>query len=238
MGRDVWQQRAALPGLRSVLDPTQMAGVKNLYIDFVHHEALRSALDLRPGQRVLDLGSGVGRLTDSLTGEGRLVVGVDISDAMLAIACRSSQERVSYVRYGGSALPFSAKSFDRILSVFVLQHVIDDRELMRLLAETHRVTTPGGRVAIIEQVERRHRAVGDYVVHRTRAAYSAAFMESGYRLLVDRPIRPAVGFSVAAARNLLPLRAFGLAQRVDRLVAPVAMLASYADSLFVFEREI
>ena len=56
-------------------------------------ELAMDRLDLRPGQRVVDLGCGAGRTTVELAsrvGPGGSVVGVDISAGMLAAAARAS----------------------------------------------------------------------------------------------------------------------------------------------------
>ena len=238
MTHELWQKRAALPGLQAVLDPLDRRGAKNRYIDYLHRHALERGLDLQPGQRVLDLGCGVGRLSSWLARDARQVVGVDISPAMLSAARRATASpNPSFVRYANEALPFADGTFDRVVSVFVLQHVSDERQLGALLAEIDRITRDGGRVAIIEQVRRRSDEVAGYIKHRTHQAYVQNFAEHGFRSIADKPIRAPAGWSAAAGRGLLPERAWPVASRIDQWIASAAgERLTYTDRLIVFEK--
>lgn len=98
-------------------------------------------LAARPGERILDLGCGTGRLTveiSEVTGSGR-VVGLDRSASMLKIAAQSPRIRV--VLGDGAALPF-ASVFDAVVSTATL-HWVKDHEAA--FASIHRVLRPGGR---------------------------------------------------------------------------------------------
>lgn len=238
MTQELWQRRAALPGLQAVLDPLDRRGSKNRYIDYLHRQALERGLDLQPRQRVLDLGCGVGRLSSWLARDERQVVGVDISPAMLSAAQRATASlNPSFVRYADEALPFTDNSFDRVVSVFVLQHVSDEGRLGALLAEVHRITRTGGRIAIIEQVRRRPGEVAGYIKHRTPQTYLRSFTECGFRSLSDRAIRAPVGWSAAAGRGLLPERSWPVASRIDEWIASAAgETLTYTDRLMVFEK--
>jgi demethylmenaquinone methyltransferase/2-methoxy-6-polyprenyl-1,4-benzoquinol methylase len=117
------------------------------------------ALELRRGQRVLDLATGtadLALLAASAAPEVR-VVGLDPSLAMLAIgrrklAERAGGDRVSLQRGDAQTLPFEAASFDACCMAFGIRNV-EDRP--RALAEIARVTRPGGRIAILELSEPR-----------------------------------------------------------------------------------
>src|SRR5260221_5767993 len=85
-------------------------------------------MDLRPGQRVLDLGCGAGWATrllaqavaqDSGTAGEANVVGVDVSDEMIRLARETSREpsNLRYVVGSASQIPERDSFFDRILSV-------------------------------------------------------------------------------------------------------------------------
>jgi ubiquinone/menaquinone biosynthesis C-methylase UbiE len=118
------------------------------------HATLR-ALGLRPGERVLDVGSGPGLLTTEMAqavGPAGHVTGLDISDAMLALSQRRCGDlngtgRVSLVKADATALPFTDATFDASTSIQVYEYVAD---LSTALAELHRVLRPGGRALILD----------------------------------------------------------------------------------------
>jgi len=92
--------------------------------------------------RVLDDGCGVGMYVEHLSGKAKHVTGLeyDFSRARLASA------HASDILNGASeSLPFTASSFDLVLSHEVIEHVRDDRQAMR---EMLRVLKPGGRAVI------------------------------------------------------------------------------------------
>lgn len=112
-------------------------------------------MNLRPGERVLDLGCGSGwatRLLARLVGEGPegfgQVVGLDVSDEMVRLARESSRDFENILYLWGSALqiPWEENFFDKVLSVESFYYYPDqDRALMELF----RVMAPRGRLFIL-----------------------------------------------------------------------------------------
>jgi SAM-dependent methyltransferase len=105
---------------------------------------------LRPGQRLLDVGSGPGTITAELAelvapGE---VVAVEATDEALALTRAELERRgtanAAYVRTDAHALDFEAASFDVVHAHQVLQHLADPVQALREMA---RVCRPGGVVA-------------------------------------------------------------------------------------------
>ena len=109
---------------------------------------------LRPGERVLDLGSGAG--TDSLVAaqmvgpEGR-VTGIDMTPEMLAkarsAAAELGAENVEFVEGEAEHLPFADESFDVVVSNGVID-LIPDKDAV--FAELFRVLVPGGRIQVAD----------------------------------------------------------------------------------------
>jgi len=107
-------------------------------------------LGLDSDSRLLDVGCGSGgpalRLAER-TGAG--VVGIDLLEEGIATATRLAEERgladrARFVRTdAGGALPFADGSFDCVVSIDVMCHLPDRREILR---EWHRVTSPGARI--------------------------------------------------------------------------------------------
>ena len=94
------------------------------------------------GQRVLDVGCGVGLYTAAFLRETEHVFGVEI-ELERALEARSRAKGV--VQAVGERLPFAGEAFDIVFSHEVLEHVEDDRACA---VEMARVLRPGGRLAI------------------------------------------------------------------------------------------
>ncbi|HKS73791.1 MAG TPA: methyltransferase domain-containing protein [Terriglobales bacterium] len=112
-------------------------------------------MNLRPGERVLDLGCGSGwatRLLARMVGDGPegfgQVVGVDVSDEMVRQARAASKdfENVLYVWGSAQQIPWEENYFDKVLSVESFYYYPDQE---RALTELFRVMAPKGRLFIL-----------------------------------------------------------------------------------------
>jgi demethylmenaquinone methyltransferase/2-methoxy-6-polyprenyl-1,4-benzoquinol methylase len=108
--------------------------------------ATRTALGLRPGERVLDVGAGTGVSTEELGRSGAYAVGADLSVGMLR-AGRKTRPVVPLVAGDALKLPFPDASFDAVTISFALRNVVDAGATLR---ELGRVTRPGGRLVVCE----------------------------------------------------------------------------------------
>src|SRR3954467_1980872 len=89
--------------------------------------ATRSALGLRPGEKVLDVGAGTGVSTQELARSGAYAVGVDLSVGMLR-AGRSVRPAVPRAAGDALRLPFPDATFDAVTISFALRNVVDTEE--------------------------------------------------------------------------------------------------------------
>ena len=145
-------------------------------------EAVR-AVAAHPGDLVLDLGCGTGRLGGLLATRCR-VVGVDVSGEMLRLARRAAG-RVLPVQGSAFHLPFRDAAFDRAVSGFVLRNLDD---LPAAFEELARVLAPGGTIALVDITEPRHplfrRLFDGYFRRAAPAIGRLAGQASAYRYLV------------------------------------------------------
>jgi ubiquinone/menaquinone biosynthesis C-methylase UbiE len=117
-------------------------------------ETLISLLDLRGGEKILDVGTAVGRLPLIMAQEGGFdgrIIGVDWSPRMIAVARSKARElglsevvdfRVLDVRGG---LPFESGSFDVVLCLGLLETLQDPGEV---LAELARIAGDDGTIVL------------------------------------------------------------------------------------------
>lgn len=140
-----------------------------------------------PGTRVLDVPVGTGRFLDTYAERGFDVVGVDVSDSMLALA-RSKRSDIDLREGDIFHLDFPNGSFDVVVCVRFLNWV-GASDLAAALSELGRVTrntvianiktyVPVGRMSPLRQVRQvRHRLTprdpASTVSHRRRTAHSA-----------------------------------------------------------------
>ena len=99
------------------------------------------------GERMLDVGSGTGPLALVIAGETRQseVVGIDPSRSYVDFANqRTSDPRIKFQVGDAQKLDFPSGTFDRCLSLLVMNFIPDARKAM---TEMCRVTKPGGWVA-------------------------------------------------------------------------------------------
>jgi cyclopropane fatty-acyl-phospholipid synthase-like methyltransferase len=116
-------------------------------------------LDIRPGDRVLEIGCGPGVALAAVAARGaRAVVGLDHSAVMLAQAARRNRRAIAAgqveLRLGGlEALPTCGGAFDKIFSVNVILFLADKAEFYRALAAA---LAPGGIAATTYQPRHRN----------------------------------------------------------------------------------
>jgi SAM-dependent methyltransferase len=110
---------------------------------------LVAAAHLTGSERVLDIATGPGYIAEAFAGAAREAVGVDLTDAMLAIARERTKERgisnVSFRTADAQNLPFESGAFDVVVCRLALHHLLKP---LQVVWEMARVCRVGGAVLV------------------------------------------------------------------------------------------
>lgn len=108
--------------------------------------AVVTAVDARPGERILDLAAGTGTSSEPFHAAGASVVPCDFSIGMLRVGRRRRAD-LPFIAGDATRLPFADASFDAVTISFGLRNVHEPDAGLR---EMLRVTRPGGRLVVCE----------------------------------------------------------------------------------------
>jgi SAM-dependent methyltransferase len=150
---------------------------------------------LARGQRVLDLGCGVGAVTATLAQAGVDVIGVDLDDTLLARA-RQRHPGLRFEKQDvGALVPSTFGRVDGIWASFVAAYFAD---VEAIVARWRRCVVDGGWLALVE--------IDDLLGHEPRASALAADIGGFYASVRERG-----GYGFECGRRLAPaMRAAGL----------------------------
>jgi SAM-dependent methyltransferase len=129
------------------IDPERHSAYDQILAYHPGLEPIFRPLDLQPGLRVLDVGSGPGHTTLELArrvAPGGKVTGVDINAEFIdrsSARARDARLEAAFVHSAFPPLPFPDASFDRVFCKNVLEYVDSASDTV---AEMARVTAPGG----------------------------------------------------------------------------------------------
>lgn len=140
------------------------------------------------GQRILEIGCGVGGIA-KLLGERERYVGVEIEAELAEYASErfASQPECSFVHADVATLPadtvaaLQAEQFDTIVSINVLEHIEDDRSALQHMAS---LLEPGGRLALLVPAHAwlygKYDQLDGHFRRYSKASLGAALMGSGF----------------------------------------------------------
>jgi ubiquinone/menaquinone biosynthesis C-methylase UbiE len=187
-------------------------------------QAVEAALlDLVPDRigRLLDIGTGTGRVLELLGPRAAEGLGVDASRAMLALArarlARAGLTRCSVRLADMYRLPLADGGFDLAILQMVLHYA---EQPAGVLAEAARVLRPGGRLIVIDLAPHVRDDVAARLAHRWRGFADGALGEllAAAGLVAGEPV-------AIAASTALPVRIWPATRTAEAHVASLHELA-------------
>lgn len=194
-------------------------------------EHVAAAVRLRKGERLLDVGCGVGAPSlHIIRNTGASVTGIAISEEEIQLANTVSSEeglgqRAEFHVVDATSLPFPDQSFDAAIAIESLVHIPDK---LTALKEIHRVLRSGARLVISDGVAHKDAVNTGSDVESlqtamiTQKSYEQLAANAGFWVedvtdVTDR-IRPTFGHALQRIRtHRADLTAKGAAQQVDSL---------------------
>jgi ubiquinone/menaquinone biosynthesis C-methylase UbiE len=128
----------------------QIASVYDTWAGGQHGRVAARLVELaapKPGEHVLDVGTGTGLVAHLVASKVRpgSVIGIDLSDRMLSIARSKQTKNTQFVGMAAERLVFRPETFDLVTMGEALAYLSDPTDA---LAEAHRVLRAGGRIAL------------------------------------------------------------------------------------------
>lgn len=182
---ETWEKRAEKGKFPAVIDPGDLKGRKNLYIDTLHKIAIQKVLGQEKKDVIIDFGCGSGRFSDLLSHYCKFLVGLEITPQMLNVAKNDAQNsNIGFVLYDGLNFSVREHGVDLLVSVNVLQYITDDGELEKVAKEIQRCLKPGGELICVEQVTKNRKRW-----QRDFRTYLNFFKQNNFKKIADYPIR-------------------------------------------------
>jgi ubiquinone/menaquinone biosynthesis C-methylase UbiE len=137
------------------LGPAQLFPVDQLHAG--GPPSTKHALDrlgVRPGLRLLDVGSGIGGTSRMAAMSGAAVTGIDLSPEFVEAATELSErvglgDQTTFLTTPGESLPLADGTFEAAVMIHVGMNIPDKQAVF---TEVHRVLEPGGLFAVYEQM--------------------------------------------------------------------------------------
>ena len=105
-----------------------------------------AAADVRPGERVIDVGCGLGGTTAALAAKAEAVLGIDISDVLIEAAKAKKIARAEFLVADAATHPFDTATYDLVFSRFGVMFFADPVAAFRNL---RRALKPEGRMVFV-----------------------------------------------------------------------------------------
>lgn len=181
----------------------------------IFHESREAAvrnLDIRPGERILEVGVGTG-IALSYYPTNCQVVGIDLSSGMLKKAEDRKKafrlDNVILLRMDAGQMDFPDDSFDTVMAAYVVTAVPDYRKVM---TEMIRVCRPGGRIVMLN-----HFSNGNKLIAAVERVISPLCKHIGFRTdLSLNHVLEGTSLQVLRKEKVNPLRFWHLVECINQ----------------------
>jgi ubiquinone/menaquinone biosynthesis C-methylase UbiE len=164
--------------------------------------------------RILDLGSGSGRIVDYLTQMGAqadAITGIEPSLEIIKLA-QQANPKSTFVNGKAEALPFAPESFDLITANMML-HNIDGDDIPAVFEQIHSTLRPGGSFIFVEPMPDETDSIGQWAESYAPWDATIRTFKHDFKKIFNT-IAPACGLEIAQA-SLLPILDDGTADPVQ-----------------------
>lgn len=188
-------------------------------------DAVLDWLDARAGERILDVGSGDGYYDCRISRSGARVTGIDLHEKRLAYARKHyGSDTTEFLAMDAEKADFPAGSYDKAMSLCVMEHLGDDERVMRNVAKALK---PGGRfVFSADSLSNPGLRPRERERHRARYAVRTFYTPEIARAKLDRAgfEVEGTGFVMDTAFDLAFVRMSWALDRLPGLLVPVRAL--------------
>lgn len=211
----LWESRGRMDLKKVERVYSNYAGVYDHIFGRIFHESRESAvrrLDIKPNERILEVGVGTGLSLPLYPGYCQ-VVGIDFSAGMLRKAHERIQshglENVVLLRMDAGRMEFEDDSFDTVMAAYVVTAVPDYR---KVVTEMIRVCRQGGRIIMLN-----HFSNGNKLIAAVEKVISPLCKHLGFRTdLSLENVLEGTSLLVARKEKVNPLRLWHLIECVNR----------------------
>ncbi len=102
-------------------------------------------MEVKPGEKILDVGCGTGFFAAEFSRFGAKVSGIDVGEELLAIA-RKNAPKSEFLSASADAIPFGNEFFDKAVFVLSLQNMAD---MKKAVSEAVRTLKSGGKIFLV-----------------------------------------------------------------------------------------
>ncbi len=134
--------------LNAMIQRLEDRGENDLFNSFI--DQYLETVNFEKTKAILDLGCGTGAVTRRIASKApasTITTGVDISQTLLDVARKKSDDSIQWKHYEGKTLPFPDESMDLVILHTLLTHVPDPVETLK---EAKRVLSPSGKIIIFD----------------------------------------------------------------------------------------